>query len=57
MIDSLKNGEVHLFLLEDCNNVAPEDTGKFQQDISIEYLDNSDSMTKSEGILYTKVPN
>ncbi len=55
MFDSFKNGDVHPFLLEDCNKVAPEDTDKVQQDILIKYVDNSGSMIKSEGKLYSKI--
>ena len=63
-INSCKKSSINLdmlnratktFLLEDCNNVVSQDTGKFQQDILIEYVGSSGSMATSKGILSSKI--
>ena len=54
-IDFLKNGDKYTFSLQDCNNVVSEDTGKFKQDILIEYIDGSGSISTSKGMLSSKI--
>ena len=54
-LDILEDGKSHTFILEDCNNVESEETGKVKEEIKIEYKDNSDSPVSSIGELFSKV--
>lgn len=55
ILDILEDGKSHTFILEKCNNVQSEETGKLKEEILITYKDNSDSTVSSIGKLVSKV--
>ena len=54
-LDYFESGEGETFVLEDCNNIESEDTGKVSQAISLEYADDDGVKAITEGVLSSKI--